>query len=357
MRIERRKTIQIMVGAIPVGGGARISVQSMTKTDTRDVGSTLTQIGMLADAGCEIVRVSVPDKESALAIGRIKKGSPIPVIADCHFDYRLALEAMDQGVDGIRINPGNIGPRERIAKIIRKAKEREIPIRIGVNAGSLEKDLYKAFEGPKPEALVSSALRHIEFFESEGFDRIKLSLKSSDVGVTIQAYRQMAQKTDYPLHLGVTEAGGPFSAAIKSAVAMGILLQEGIGDTIRVSITGDPALEVRAGYEILRSLGLRERGIEIISCPTCARCKIDLFSIAERVERALTGIKVPLKVAVMGCVVNGPGEARDADVGIAGGLGKGIIFRKGETVRSVKEEELVDALLCEIKTIIGDKKG
>jgi len=358
VNIERRTTRQIRVRHVPVGGGAPISVQSMTKTDTRDVPATLAQIKDLADAGCEIIRVSVPDRESAAAIGEIRRSSPIPVIADCHFDHRLALEALRQGVDCIRINPGNIGARDRVAAVIREAKAREVPIRIGVNAGSLERDIHERFGGATPEALVESALRHITFFESEGFDQIKISLKSSNVGVTIDAYRLIAERTDYPLHLGLTEAGGPFSAPIKSAVTMGILLSEGIGDTIRVSITGDPLIEVRAGFEILRAVGIRRRGVEVISCPTCARCRIDLFGLAQRIENAVAAMTVPLRVAVMGCVVNGPGEARDADVGIAGGAGKGVIFRKGEIVRSVKQGDLVHALLDEIQGIIeGIEKG
>lgn len=356
MMIKRRQTKQIRVGDVPIGGGSPVSVQSMTKTDTRDVSSTLAQIRMLAHAGCEIVRVSVPDHESAAVIGEIKRGSPIPVIADCHFDYRLALESVRQGVDGIRINPGNIGSRDRVVQVIKEAKPRGIPIRIGVNSGSLEKDLQERFGGPTAEAIVTSALRHIDLFETEGFDMIKLSLKSSNVGVTIDAYRLMAAKTDYPLHLGLTEAGGPFSAPIKSAVTLGILLAEGIGDTIRVSITGDPLLEVRTGFEILRSLGLRQMGVEVISCPTCARCKIDLFGLAERIEREVSKVTIPLKVAVMGCVVNGPGEAADADVGVAGGRGKGVVFRKGEIVRNVRESDLAEALLCEIKEIIELKE-
>ncbi|MGA1842965.1 MAG: flavodoxin-dependent (E)-4-hydroxy-3-methylbut-2-enyl-diphosphate synthase [bacterium] len=351
--MERRTTRRIRVRDVPVGGGAPISIQSMTKTDTRDVSSTLAQIKSLADAGCEIIRVSVPDRESAESIGAISNSSPIPVIADCHFDHRLALEALRQGVDGIRINPGNIGAKDRVAAIIREAKARQVPIRIGVNAGSLERDIHERFGGVTPEALVESALRHIALFESEGFDQIKISLKSSHVGVTIDAYRLMAEKTHYPLHLGLTEAGGPFSAPIKSAVTMGILLAEGIGDTIRVSITGDPLIEVRAGFEILRALDIRRRGVEVVSCPTCARCKIDLFGLARQIEAAVAAMTIPLRVAVMGCVVNGPGEARDADVGVAGGAGKGVIFRKGEIVRSVKEGELVQALLAEIQGIIG----
>lgn len=356
VKIERRKTRQIRVGNVLIGGDAPISVQSMTKTDTRNVDATLSQVRALADAGCEIVRISVPDNESVEAIGEIKKASPVPIIADCHFDYRLAIGALRQGVDGIRINPGNIGARDRVIKIINEAKSRQVPIRIGVNAGSLEKDLFDKFGGSTAEALVTSALRHIDLFESEGFDLIKLSLKSSHVGMMIQAYRLMAEKTDYPFHLGLTEAGGPFSGTIKSAVAMGILLSEGIGDTIRVSITGDSLLEVRAGYEILRSLGLRHRGVEVISCPTCARCHIDVFGLAERMERELEKVRTSLKVAVMGCVVNGPGEARDADVGVAGGMGKGAIFRKGEIVKTVKEDQIAEALLSEVKKIIHKKE-
>ena len=357
MEIKRRKTRQIQLGRVRIGGDAPISVQSMTKTDTRDIMATLSQIRVLADAGCEIIRVSVPDEASAHALGEIKKGSPLPVIADCHYDYRLALEAIRQGADGIRINPGNIGKKGRVLQIIREAKSRQIPIRIGVNAGSLEKDLYEKYGAPTAEALVESALRHIDLFESEGYESIKVSLKSSHVGITIDAYRLMAKETDYPLHLGLTEAGGPFSAPIKSAVAMGILMAEGIGDTIRVSITGDPLLEVRAGFEILRSLGLRQRGVDVISCPTCARCKIDLVGLADRIEREVSDMTMPLKVAVMGCVVNGPGEAKDADVGVAGGKGSGVIFRKGRIIQKVDEGFLADALISEIREIARQRQG
>ncbi len=363
MAIVRRHTKQIRIGDILIGGDAPVSVQSMTKTDTRDITATLSQIRSLADAGCDIIRISVPDQESVNAIGVIRKESPIPVIADCHFDYKLGLGALRQGVDGIRINPGNIGGKDRVAEIVREARSRQIPIRIGVNSGSLEKDIYERFGGPTAEALVVSALRHIELFESENFNLIKISLKSSNVLITIQAYKMIAEKTGYPLHLGVTEAGGPFNGAIKSAVAMGILLSEGIGDTIRVSVTGDPLLEVRAGYEILRSLNLRQGGIEIISCPTCARCQIDLFGLLDRIEKelniinpAVKGLSLPVKVAIMGCSVNGPGEARDADVGIAGGKGKGVIFKKGNVIRSVKEEHLVEELLFQIREIIHKAK-
>jgi len=357
MKISRRPTRQIMIGDVMIGGDAPVSVQSMTKTDTRDVAATLAQVRTLAQAGCEIVRIAVPDMEAAAALGQIKRGSPVPIIADCHFDYRLALDAMKQGIDGIRINPGNIGGRERISKIIDEAKARQIPIRIGVNAGSLEREIHEKYGGATPQALVMSALRHIELFESKKFHLLKISLKSSDVVVTIEAYRMISERINFPLHLGVTEAGGPFSAAIKSSVAMGILLSEGIGDTIRVSITGDPVLEVRAGYEILRSLNLRRRGIEIISCPTCGRCEIDLFQLAQRIEERLSGISLPLKVAIMGCVVNGPGEARDADIGIAGGRGMGVIFRKGRVLHPVKEGELADALLSEVEDIIKSARS
>lgn len=352
MNIKRRKSRQIKVGDVRIGADALISVQSMTKTDTTDIAATIAQVRMLADAGCEIVRISVPDRSSAKAIGQIKKASPVPIIADCHFDYRLALEALRQGVDGIRINPGNIGSHERVVKIIEEAKARQVPIRIGVNAGSLDKAIYDKFGGPTAQAMVTSALRHIELFESAGFGLIKISLKSSQADVMIQAYRMIADRTDYPLHLGVTEAGGPFSGTIKSAVAMGILLEEGIGDTIRVSLTGNPLLEVRAGYEILKTLGLRQRGVDIISCPTCARCQIDLLALVEEIEQELAGVRLPLKVAVMGCVVNGPGEAKDADVGVAGGKGKGVIFCKGKVVGSVKEGQIVKALLAQVREII-----
>ena len=347
----RRETKPVFVGGVQVGGGAPVSVQSMTKTDTRDPVSTIDQINALAEGGCEIIRAAVPDREAADALPAILKGISIPFVADIHFDHRLALEAVKAGVDGLRINPGNIGGRDKVEEVVKAARERDIPIRVGVNAGSLEKDLLARFGGVTPGAMVESAMRHINILEDLNFTNIKISLKASHVPLMLEAYRLMSQKADYPLHLGVTESGTLRYGTVKSAIGIGILLSEGIGDTIRVSLTGHPGHEVRAGYDILRSLGLRSRGAELISCPTCGRTAIDLIKIAGEVEEKLRQVEKPLKIAVMGCVVNGPGEAREADVGIAGGKGYGLIFRKGEILRRVPEDKLVEELLKEIETI------
>lgn len=354
--IQRRKTRQIAVGSVKVGADAPISVQSMTKTDTRDIRKTVAQIRRLEEAGCEIIRVAVPDEEAALALAQIKKRIRIPLIADIHFNYRLALRSMEYGADGLRINPGNIGGRDRLKTIVNEAKARSIPIRIGVNAGSLEKDLLKRFGGPTAEAMVLSGLRTIEDMEGLGFHLIKVSLKASDVQKTIEAYRLFSKKSDYPLHLGITEAGRGSGAVVKSAIGIGLLLNEGIGDTIRVSLTGDPVEEVKVGYEILRALKIRQRGVEIISCPTCGRCEIDLSRLVKRVEKETKKITTPLTIAIMGCVVNGPGEAREADIGIAGGRGAGVLFKRGEIVRKVKESEFVPALLKEIQEVANEKR-
>jgi (E)-4-hydroxy-3-methylbut-2-enyl-diphosphate synthase len=327
----------------------------MTKTDTRDVPKTVRQIQRLEEAGCEIVRVAVLDEEAAQAISKIKKEIRLPLIADIHFHPRLALKAMEFGADGIRINPGNIGGKEALQRIVLEAKARSIPIRIGVNAGSLEQDLLKRFRRPTPKAMVLSALRTIESMEDLGFNLIKVSLKASDVPTTVEAYREFSKKTDYPLHLGITEAGKGSGAVVKSALGIGMLLSEGIGDTLRVSLTGDPVEEVRVGYEILRALKIRERGIEIISCPTCGRCEVDLKGIVEKVERGVQEFSTPLTVAIMGCVVNGPGEAREADVGIACGKRVGLLFKKGEIIRKVRERDLAQTLLFEIKKMVGNK--
>ena len=347
--MKRRKTRQISIGPVKVGGDAPISVQSMTKTDTRDIGKTVRQIRRLEEAGCEIIRVAVVDEEAARAITEIKKKIRIPVIADIHFHPRLALMAMESGADGLRINPGNIGGRDRLKPVITEAKDRSIPIRIGVNSGSLEKDLLKRFGGATPDAMVSSALRTIEWIEDLGFHLIKISLKASDVLRTVQAYRLFSNKSDYPLHLGVTEAGKGSGAIVKSSIGIGLLLSEGIGDTLRVSLTGDPVEEVRVGYAILRALNIRKRGVEIISCPTCGRCEVDLTRLVGKVERGVEKISTPLTVAIMGCVVNGPGEAKEADIGIAGGKGVGVLFKKGEVVRKLKEKDFVSVLLNEIQ--------
>ncbi len=345
--IGRRKTKAISVGGVAVGGKAPITVQSMTKTDTRNIEATVAQIKELAAAGCEIIRCGVPDAEAAEALRAIKKQSPIPVVADIHFDYRLALIAIAAGVDGLRINPGNIGEAARVKQVVVAAKERQIPIRIGVNGGSLPPD----FEPGKPlhERMVDSAMGQVRLLESLDFDLIKVSLKAFDVPETVAAYREIASMVEYPLHLGMTEAGTPRTGIIRSAVGIGVLLAEGIGDTIRVSLSANPREEIVAGYEILKSLDLRQRGPTLISCPSCSRTEVDVVSLAERIADALLTINKPIKVAVMGCAVNGPGEARDADVGIACGKGQGIIFRRGEKVRVVLEAEFFTALLKEIE--------
>lgn len=346
---KRRPTKSIKLGNLTIGGGAPIIVQSMTKTDTRDVPSTVAQIKRLESAGCEAVRVAVLDSDAAKVLRTIKKRIKIPLIADVHFDYKLALQSIANSVDGLRINPGNIGDKNKIREIVTAAKDRGIPIRIGINAGSLEKDLLRKYGHPTAKALVESAERHIKILEDLDFTSIKVSLKASDVLKTVEAYRLFSRRFDYPLHIGISEAGPTFLGTIKSAVGLGILLSEGIGDTIRVSLTADPVEEVRVAYEILRSLHLRERGPEIISCPTCGRCEIDIKGLVKKVETRLRDVKTPIKVAVMGCVVNGPGEAREADIGIAGGRGIGILFREGKVIKKVKENKLLRTLNEEIK--------
>lgn len=350
--IERRQTRQIKVGDISIGGGAPIIVQSMTNTDTRDAESTVAQIRRLEDAGCEIVRVAVPDPDAAVAIRMIREHISIPLIVDIHFDWRLAVAAMENGAQGIRINPGNLGKREKLAKVVAAAKMHRVPIRVGVNSGSIEKDLLGKYGYPTPEnplSLIESALRNVRMVEELGYEELKISVKSSDVLTTIATYRRLAVQTDYPLHIGVTEAGGLIAGTVKSSVALGILLFEGIGDTFRISLTRDPVEEIRVAYELLRALRIRERGPEMISCPTCGRTRIDLFPLAEAVEQHLQTMKTKLKVAVMGCVVNGPGEAREADIGIAGGHGVGIIFKKGKIIKKVKEEDLLTVFLEELR--------
>ena len=347
--IKRRKSRRVYVGGIPVGGDAPITVQTMTKTKTSDVEATLKQIKESEEAGCDIIRVTVNDKEAAEAIKEIVKRSNIPIVADIHFNHIFALKAIDAGVAKVRINPGNIGSEERIKEVLKKAKERKIPIRIGVNSGSLEKDILEKHGYPTAEALFESAMRHVQICEKNNFDDIVISVKSTDVRLMIEAYRLIAERTDYPLHLGVTEAGTTRVGTIKSAVGIGTLLAEGIGDTIRVSLTDDPVKEVEVGKEILRSLGLASRNVEIIACPTCGRLEVDLFSITNKIEEAVKDIKKPVKVALLGCVVNGPGEASEADIGIAAGKGVAILYRKGEAIKKLKEEEIVDVLLEEIK--------
>lgn len=351
----RRDTKVISVGNVKIGGNNPIVVQSMTNTKTHDIENTIKQIDSLVNVGCDIVRVAVPALEDAEAIFEIKKKITIPIIADIHFDYKLALKAMESGVDGLRLNPGNIGKKEYVKVVVDEAKQRNIPIRIGVNAGSLDKKLLLKYGGVTAEAMVESALEHIRILEENNFDNIKISLKAHDVPLTIAAYKLMSDTVDYPLHLGITEAGTIKSGIIKSAVGIGALLAQGIGDTFRISLTGDPVEEVKVANEILKSLHLREYGPTMISCPTCGRCNIDLAKIADEVETLLVNIKKPLKVAVMGCVVNGPGEAKNADVGIAGGKGEGLLFKNGEIIRKVPESQLVDELFKEINKIVNEE--
>ncbi len=347
----RRKSRPVQIANLAIGGDNPIAVQSMTSTDTRNVEATVSQIKAMEEAGCELVRVAVIDQEAALAIQKIKNQIAIPLVADIHFDYKLALQSLASGADGLRINPGNIGDQVKVKSVVRACQDMQIPIRIGVNAGSLDKRLLAKYGQPCPEAMVESALDNVKILEDMDFREIKISLKSSSVLQSVEAYRLIARQVDYPLHIGITEAGTKDRAFIKSALGIGILLYEGIGDTIRVSLTGNPVDEVWAAYELLRNLGLRERGVELISCPTCGRCEIDMIPIAEAVDQAMRGIPEPLKIAVMGCVVNGPGEAREADVGIAGGRGMGLLFRHGEIIKKVPESEMLSELLQEIKKI------
>jgi len=351
----RRKTRQVLVGGIRVGGGAPISVQTMTKTKTSDVDGTVAQIVKAAEEGCDIVRVTVNDKEAADAIAEIVRRSPLPIVADIHFNHVFALKAVEANVAKVRLNPGNIGSRDRIHQVLRAAMEKQIPIRIGVNSGSLEEDILNKHGYPTAEALYESAMRHVGICEEVGFRDVIISVKSTDVRLMIEAYRLVAQRTDIPLHLGVTEAGTTRVGTIKSSVGIGTLLAEGIGDTIRVSLTDEPWKEVEVGKEILRSLGLASRNVELIACPTCGRLEVDLFGIMAELEKRLEGIKKPVKIAVLGCVVNGPGEASEADIGIAAGKGVGILYRKGEVVRRVKESEIVDVIVEEVKNFQPDE--
>jgi (E)-4-hydroxy-3-methylbut-2-enyl-diphosphate synthase len=345
---NRKMTRKVRVGNVEIGGMAPVSVQSMTSTKTQDVKATVAQIRRLEEAGCEIIRVAVPDEEAAEAIRNIRKEITIPLIADIHFDWRLAVASAKAGADGLRINPGNIGGREKVKSVVDCARDLGLPIRIGVNSGSLEQDILDSFGGVTPEAMVESAMRNIRQLEDLGFHDIKISLKASDVYRTLTAYRLLSAKVDYPLHVGVTEAGSLFPGIVKSSLGIGMLLSEGIGDTIRVSLTRDPEDEIRVAYEILAALNLRRRGPEIVSCPTCGRCNIDLIGIVDKVEAVLKTCRKPLKIAIMGCVVNGPGEARDADIGIAGGNGIGILFSKGQVLRKCPEDRLIEVLLNEI---------
>ncbi len=347
--ITRKQTKRIQVGTVPIGNFAPISIQSMITTDPVHSAKAIEEINRLADAGCELVRVAVPTMESAKAISAVKVGAKIPVIADIHFDYRLALEAIDNNIDGLRINPGNIGGIDNVVAVVEKAKPKRIPIRIGVNAGSLPDYILDKYHGhPTADGMVEAALEHVRILEQVKYTEMKLSIKATEVPLMVEAYRKLSDKVSYPLHLGVTEAGTLKQGTIKSAMGIGSLLLDGIGDTIRVSLTGDPIHEVEVGKSILSNLGLRDFGATMISCPTCGRCQVNLFDLANTVEERLKSIKEPIKVAVMGCVVNGPGEAREADFGIAGGKGYGILFRKGQVIKTLKEEELVDALFAEI---------
>jgi (E)-4-hydroxy-3-methylbut-2-enyl-diphosphate synthase len=348
---KKKSTSQISLGGLKIGGGAPVIVQSMTKTDTRDVRSTVSQIRELQAAGCEAVRIAVLNAEAAEAVSPIRKKIKIPLIADIHFDHKLALAAIKNGIDGLRINPGNIGRRIKVKEIVSASKDRGIPIRIGVNAGSLEKELLRKYKHPSSKALVESARRHIKILEDLDFTSIKVSLKASDVMRTVEAYRLFSEKFNYPVHIGISEAGPAFTGTVKSSIGLGILLSEGIGDTIRVSLTADPVEEVRVAYEILKSLHLRQISPELISCPTCGRCQINIREIVDKVEAKLADLRKPIKVAVMGCVVNGPGEAREADIGIAGGRGTGLLFKNGKVVKTLKERELFSTLMREIKKL------
>lgn len=340
----RRKAREIQIGNVKIGGNHPIAIQSMTNTKTQDVEATVAQIRRLEEAGCEIVRCTVPDMEAARALAQIKKRIHIPLVADIHFDYRMAVAAMENGADKIRINPGNIGSRENLQAVVKVAKERNIPIRVGVNSGSLEKDLIAKYGGVTAEGLVESALDKVRLIEEQGYENLVISIKSSDVLMCVRAHELIAEKTDYPLHVGITEAGTVYSGNIKSAIGLGLILYQGIGDTIRVSLTGDPVEEIKSARQILRTLGLRRGGIEVVSCPTCGRTSIDLIRLANQVETLVTGYPLNIKVAVMGCVVNGPGEAREADLGICGGKGEGLLIRRGEIIRRVPEAQLLDAL-------------
>ncbi len=344
-----RKTREIRIGDRVIGGGTPILIQSMTNTRTEDAAATVEQIHRLEKAGCEIVRCTVPTPEAAKALSEIKRQISIPLVADIHFDYKMAIAAMENGADKIRINPGNIGGRDKVAAVVAVAKERNIPIRVGVNSGSLEKELVEKYGGVTAQGLVESALDKVSMIEELGFENIVISIKSSDVLMCVRAHEILAQRTDYPLHVGITEAGTVLSGSIKSAIGLGLILNQGIGDTIRVSLTGDPVEEIKAARLILRTLGLRKGGIEVISCPTCGRTKIDLIGLANQVESMVCEFPLDIKVAVMGCAVNGPGEAREADIGIAGGIGEGLLIRKGEIIRKVPEDQLLDVLRQELE--------
>lgn len=347
--MTRNETKQIRIGDVWIGGGHPIAIQSMTNTKTEDVEATVAQILRLEKAGCEIIRCAVPTEEAALALREIKKRIHIPLVADIHFDYRLAIAAIENGADKIRINPGNIGSKDRVRMVVEKAKEKNIPIRVGVNSGSLEKDLVEKYGGVTAEGIVESALDKVHMIEEMGYDNLVVSIKSSDVLMCVKAHELIARECPYPLHVGITESGTLMSGNIKSSIGFALILNRGIGDTIRVSLTGDPVEEIKSAKLILRTLGLRKGGIEVVSCPTCGRTKIDLIGLANKVEQMVADIPLDIKVAVMGCVVNGPGEAKEADIGIAGGIGEGLLIKKGEIVKKVKEEELLDTLRWELE--------
>ena len=349
--MERRSTKAVTMGDVQIGGQAPVSVQSMTNTDTRNVSETVAQIKELEAAGCELIRVAIPDHEAATKVDKIKAKIDIPLIADIHFDHQLALEVLERGVDGLRINPGNIGGEANVREVAEKALAKDVPIRVGVNGGSLEKELLEKYGHPTAEAMVESALKNIKLLEKYNFEDIVISLKASEVPMTLKAYQLMAEEVDYPLHVGITEAGTVKSGTIKSAVGIGSILAQGLGDTIRVSLTGNPVEEIRVAYDILKSLNLRDKGVKIISCPTCGRCEIDLVEIANQVEKEISDIDKSIEVAIMGCVVNGPGEAREADIGIAGGKDEGLIFKDGESLRKVPSNKLVSELVDEIKKL------
>jgi len=354
--IKRRKSRQIMVGDVPVGGDAPIAVQSMTNTDTCDVEATLSQIQRLTDAGADLVRVSIPTMDAAEAFKKIKQGSPLPLIADIHFDHKIALKVADYGVDCLRINPGNIGNEQRISAVIEKARDCNIPIRIGVNAGSLEKDLQVKYGEPTPEALVESAFRHIDILDRHDFQNYKISLKASDVFMTVSAYRLLASQIEQPLHLGITEAGGLRAGAVKSAVGLGMLLAEGIGDTIRVSLAADPVEEIKVGFDILKSLGLRQRGINFIACPSCSRQQFDVIKTVNDLEMRLEDIREAMDVAIIGCVVNGPGEAREAEIGLTGGLNASLLYQGGEKSHKIDNAQLVDSIEKSVRDKLAQRE-
>ncbi|NVJ59907.1 MAG: flavodoxin-dependent (E)-4-hydroxy-3-methylbut-2-enyl-diphosphate synthase [Gammaproteobacteria bacterium] len=354
--IKRRQSKKIWVGNVPIGGDAPIAVQSMTNTDTCDVNATVAQINQLAEVGADIVRVSVPTMDAAEAFKLIKQQSRVPLVADIHFDYKIALKVAEYGVDCLRINPGNIGKEDRVAAVIKTAKDKNIPIRIGVNAGSLEKDLQVKYGEPTPEALVESAMRHIDILDRHNFDNYKISLKASDVFMTVSAYRILAQQIEQPLHLGITEAGGLRSGSVKSAVGLGLLLSEGIGDTIRVSLAADPVEEIKVGFDILKSLGLRQKGINFIACPSCSRQQFDVIKTVNELESRLEDIRDSLDVAIIGCVVNGPGEAKEADIGLTGGAGASLMYRDGNKDHKIDNQNLVDELEVEVRRQIEKRK-